>query len=490
MRPIALISLFCFTGCGAEEGQQPADDAVPAEVPADVAAPPTDAFGNDGPALLRVADVAGQWSVICQVDAPADEVTVQGGHHGVQIEPGFQVEVVGLAPEPVVIDRFVAASSTGDHLLVVQGGRLTLHDTRAHTVTPLDGYVAEALYGLPDIAGFDRRGETLVYLRGEGPETRAIVRDLASGTETELDHGGDMLWRVGFASDDWIVAHVLVEDADGNGAIEGPKVLTSVKTDDCTGQSMMGTIAGMTGDKPETRLIPADGGEVRRAPNLASVAGAVAFEVDPAGAIHKITTAGDDIVAEGCTLVGASVDGANVLGACGDVLTWFGSGEPKNIEARVTPGRETVKQVEDAVWVKAEGDAEWVIDLATGTAIDIEDGYQPRVAAGRKVLLHNGQEGKMGVLDLDSGQTTMLVGISEANLRHVRDHLALIVPAPDQPHGWVVDLQKASIVGTTSPEALALTASGHVLVPTGDTTYEARVVDGPLKWTTPEPPAG
>ncbi len=466
-------------------------------------------LGNDGPALLRAADVQGKWSVICQVDASADVVKVSIGQHGVHITPNFHVQLEGVTPEPQRLHRFVASSTTGDHLVVVQQDKLVLFDTRTGDRQELDAFVADAQVNMPDVASFDRSGTHLLYLRGEGHQTRAIHRDLASGTETQLEHGGDVLWRAAFGSDDWIVLHVLSEDLDGNLLLEGPHPITSARNSDCGGQGRATEVVGLLGDKPETRIVPAAGGEVRKKSPLQSVAGNVAFEVDADGRIHRVHTDGtEDMVAAGCRLLAASVDGERVLGACkSNSLAWFKGDERIELDTQVATGRTNVKQVDDAVWVQATDGKQWLIDLGTGKRMPNEEGFRPRVTFERKVLMHGGIEASVHVLDLDSGDITPIPGVAPAGLRHVRDNLVLMVPRPPPPpllvegapppepptlpdHGWLIDLRKQAVIGTTSPDALALSTEGLVLEPTGDTDYVARVVDGPLKWLTPQPPAG
>jgi hypothetical protein len=256
------IGLIVVAGCG--------QHVVPST-------PPTGApvIGTAHPLLVKAVAPDGHWLVWCEAREDTDRnnrieafSNEHGSLYGDRMRPYF---VVG-AGEGQAIDAFVDSDESGRYVALVRSGHLELTDTSSGTIVDLSqvGAVADddGNQFLGHAAGaFDRAGIRFVYRRNTGTKTVAVVRDLATGKEASFDPGSGLLYRA-YLDDEWVVMHIVVRDANGNGRLEPPTMRTDLpRRSTCRGPAYAYMSLGrIPGDDVVTRLAPVSGGNIRELP--------------------------------------------------------------------------------------------------------------------------------------------------------------------------------------------------------------------------------
>lgn len=498
MRRSSLVLATIAAACGASSEPGPATTPVPVSRPA-AAAPrppaPRVAASGDGdlgtphPLLVQAAAPDGSWVVACQAREDTDgsgDVALHFGYHGDTY--GDELRMVLLRPDAdeLELEQLVARDPGGRWLAYVRAGRLRLHEAAS-------GGEVELVDGLargnddPTLAhraaSFDDAGRRLLYLRGRDGAERAVVRELATAAETELDHGSGRLWRAWMLGDgDFLAAAVIAADTNGNGTLDPPVRRTSLSGAACRGPVMSYSTSGGGGDDFELRLFRADG--TRVAGTVVAADGAAVVVQSDDGGLRWIEGDTERAVAppdcRGEVLTIWPPTGAALVACHSSRPAPLRVYDPRGVHdlGQTTQSRPGGGVVGGARLVPLSG--RHLVDLATARLL-------PRAYAGEQGLwgsrlLETVAGNETRVRDLDSGAITPLVPGQGDVYVHGQQHGRWVALH----HGDVllVDMREGRVVGRFDGAPTVVREDGAGLLP-------ARVVDGvpfgPLRWQTATP---
>lgn len=476
----------------------PAIAPAPPATPAPQIPPPpaTGEIGTAGP--LTVEDVAadGSWVLLCQarVDTDRDGVlAVDVGLHGDTYGDALRPYLVTGSGPGVAADDVVATDPVGGHLVLVRDKRLVLLHPARGTTVDLTARGAEASDdGSPLLphraASFDGKGRRLLYLRGRGDRSIAIVRDLATGAEIEIDPGPGLLWRASLdPSGEWALFHVIARDTNGDGRLTPPQRRTSLAGRLCRGPISSYSTFGMGGDRPLLRVATVDGKAVREVEGLvAPIAGGL-LRRDAAGALLIEPSEGParELVPASCgaVLLGIDAPGGRFIAACtkagkptplelvaGGTRRPLGTFDPDN---NVSDGRDTLRSFGRHLLLEGSDAGTIVLDLETGARREVYVWQRVLAMRGARTLVNR----RGALVLLDGGSERELAGVSQ----YPEVYAAGAMLAVDR---RIVDLEAGRLLGDVSERPVAISASGWVLVAAPKPASRA-LADGPLRWVRP-----
>ena len=473
-----------------------------------------DEVGTAHPLVFQAAAPDGSWVFVCQAreDTNLDgKISVEVGFHGEvmgdRMTPYF---IVGTGPGQKV-DDFISSDSKGRYALVIREEKLILIDTVSKSEINLSALGADIRddgnpFGPHRAGSFDAKGGQLLYLRRKAARTVAVVRELASAREIEIDPGPGDLWRASFApnSDDWLVLSVIAKDTDGNGRLEWPQQRTTMSARRCRASASAFSTAGSSGDTPETRIVPVKGGIARSAPGFAGVLRDSILRRDPSGSIVMERLSGEtkELIPAACGAVILHADAQRglVLSFCAKGARFAGEFAP--LELRDLDGKISVlgsiRLVGDVAMTTIGNRARsWdrffsvsvehgptVIDLDGRTQRALESGDQIISVYGNRLLYVSGVSGSsLNLMDLLTGERRVLLPSVERSTTSIRAG-SVVSYGP-----LVIDLSRGNIIGKITGAPLAVAAPGRVLVFDNSTPErsQAGVQKGPLFWRTPSP---
>lgn len=217
---------------------------------------PVATVGRAAPFSMVRAGVTGRWVALCQGTGPTSSDAV--APHG-EVADGIDLDLVVEAGEGVRVGA-LAADPTGRWILAMRGSSLELRDTAQGVVTRLPAGAALTEQDTGSLfagraASFDPGGSHAMYLRGQGDQLRAVVRDLRTGRETAIDPGKGNVWRSSLTDGGRWARFEIIDR-------EPPHQSTSLSSDRCRGPARGAYGGRTTGDAPVTRFVAVASGRV------------------------------------------------------------------------------------------------------------------------------------------------------------------------------------------------------------------------------------
>lgn len=464
--------------------------ATPAPVP--VLLGLTGPVGTPHPAIFERASSRGAWAVLCQARADTDG----SGDVAVRVGPGpalsgdalIRYLVVGKG-DGTAIDALAAEDPTGRFVVTLRSGRLWLVDAGLGVELELNADARDDTSGelAHRAVGFDPSGRRLAFLRPDG--RRAVVRELSTGAERELDVGPGEVWRLRFdASGSVLVADVVHRDDNENGRLDWPYPARSAPPP-CRGPLPTLSATTARGDAIVSRLIALDGRPTRDVPELVAPIGPALLLRRPSGELSLQTGAiAVPVASEACggrvlyadwarpaLLVACSKDGHRAP------LQLFTAQGTTALGVDVAVLRHDHPPVRGERWLAIYPGADSaVLDLDTGRLLPLSRGDTVISTWGQHALVRAGR--RLLWLDLTSGARKDL-GVETDRIpeRVLGPRHAVVTP-------WVVDRAKGAVLGRSPGRALAVFEDGRVLCAARDGDAEQLPL-GPLQAVRPEPPA-
>jgi hypothetical protein len=541
---IALLALpACERACGPEEARDAAlssargvSSGEPALVrqvtspPMPVPAPRSEDGAPVGTAhsfLLEATDPGGRWVVLCQPREDTDgdgkisaRIFTHGDLHGDRVDP----YLVRGAGDGERLDAYVASSASGRYIAVLRRGRLVLIDAEASTELELEGADIRddgSPFEAHRAAAFDDVGDAMVYHRLRDGRGIAVVRDLKTGKETEVDPGPGSLWRAEVAPGGGSIAvRIVARDTDGSGELEWPTPDTSLAHRRCRGSGSY-SVMGRKGDLEETRIISLKTGKSTVVPGVESAlsdewivreeaAGdggkeARLLRISPEGILHELASAS-------CEGQVRHVDHGRALAlvACAGregprrgsfhpvPLELHGKNKHAPLSAQVNNSsmNGVSNGAERFLWIypispPPEGSKEnaqgevleppALVDLdRPGTILRFENRDWVVAVHGSRALLQTSKG--LVVRDLVIGRDEVIGDWERVGAKRQMKRYVVLSQR-------VIDLEKASVIGRVRGEVFAVSTDGRPLVgPEDQKPFERNELSiGPLRWVRPTP---
>lgn len=498
---LALAVLACAGPSGPVRAPEPAATVSapqpPASPPAPALPPVEGPIGTPHPILVQAVAPDGRWVAACQARADTNGqpgVSVAIGPHGDPYGDALSTYLFVGAGEGVRLDDFLTAEPDGPRVATIEGGALTLRDTRTGATRRVD---TGDLAGRGGLVGFDGRGH-FVHLRHADLERRqVVVHDIETGAELVLDRGpGRFVHAWVDRTAPWIGVTVELPAAGRylgrrapystayRGACRGPASISS---------SWGGGIAGPT----TTRILASSGGPAREVPGLIGLLGGDAIVRRDDLSLWREPLAGgpaQQLVEPACDARVRAVSLASraLLVVCreqrddGDwALELRGLGAPRPLGRVSQVDRDDPWRGGDVAWKKVfVGGGDTLVDLVRGRAVHKEFArvkYSDGIVAwhGDRVLIRR----ERGLLwfDLEDGVEHPLPGQIEAYPETYQSGPIVAVEP------LVVDLTAGKVLGVMPRPVAVVVATGHLLAPEQPLRPGQEVPDGPLRWTLPEP---
>jgi hypothetical protein len=509
LRGLALIAL---TLCARAAAAPPpaatpptaASQAAPPAAASQVAPPPTTGdVGTAHPTSVEAVAPDGRWVVLCQArrDTNGDgQIRTRLGYHGDFYGDRMEPYLIMGGGAGTALDLFVAAAPGGRHLVFVAQGRLILLDThtrRRGDLSARGGSARDDRHPLgPDpIASFDPAGERLLYLRGTRRGPRAIVRDLATGVERALDHGGGVLWRAALVAPGWAVAWVRPE---AGRSMRLP--ITTLAGRRCRGPiASYSTFGGGLGG-PVRRLVPLDGGSAVDPQGVVGIVGhSLLRRLDDASVVWERGGRRSPVAPAACggKVLAFHRERGPVLVACTKEgkpapAYWFGATRrPLGLKLEVADS----SPHQHRVWVQWQGRIAYVVDVETGVVQQLPNESREVAAHGARTFFHRSEYRGFhpewnGFVDWRRGVVSALPVRFPDYPRPVTGGSWLAVQPATYGDGPVIDMSTGAVVGSVDRDPLAITSTGWVLMepPSRGARITGPPFAGPLRWYRPGPP--
>jgi hypothetical protein len=452
-------------------------------------------FGDDGPLLLEQASPGGNWVSVCQARADSNSdghVEVNAGPRGELHGDALTRYLIAPGGRELSHDGVLGADARGRYVLLMRGGALILWDSQTDGRVDLSANGADARLSAESMsalrtADFDALGQSLLYVRLGSDGPRVVIRSLQDGSERTLEAGPGAIWRARFdRGGAFVVVELLSADSNKNGRADFPAPLLSTPRACSAGPALFHTWVER-GDRPETVLLPLNGGPALHEPDLVFPVGDALLLRDESGALFLERAGKKRILAPAaCKARVVHADVARDLFVLGCA------------QAKKT-GRVSLELV-GVAGRKALG-----IELASVES-DREPDGSPRLVAlypGTDTVLLDAEKGEL--LPLQPGDSVLTV---RAALALVRRGGALLIYDADTrtehalpgtldrypqvllsaPYAFVspllVNLDAAAVVGQSKRHALALSNTGQLLLSDADPDASG-LTHGPLHWQTP-----
>ena len=453
-------------------------------------------IGTAAPSTFIASSPDGRWVAYCQAreDTNSDgDIRVNVGAFGALAGDQLQAYLtVGSGPG-ATMDRYVGSDPSGRWGALLNNSRLYLLDTWSKTQVDLSALGADLRDDASSYRGhrsvhFDPTGERLLYLRTTEAGLRVVVRQLRTGEELELAQGTGLLWRAQFdASGRWIQLFVVTTDTNKNNRIDWPYQLRKSATNDCHGPVPRYSAWEYPGDRANVRLLPSAGGPPTEAPHFVRAMGNSYLERLASGAlVQKGSGPVRERFSERCNARTLHVDAARdqVLVAClregGRSEVWLShAGGRRSLDIQLSPFASDTWAAPGASYVPLyPGAAAMLWDVEHKKLIELSPGDRVLSVHGEQLLLRRDRSIWQWSPKY-SQQLTAPIDELSASLR--RGRLLLVPP-------YLFDTRSASLLGTSSGKALALSRTGHVLTAAVPSDAE-RLATGPFRWNAVEPVA-
>lgn len=489
-----LTSLILAAACrpGAAE-RPPPDHPTPGPPSISAEAPPATPgephLGTEHPFVFVAADPDARWTALCQARADTDgdaAIRVQAGQHGDTYGDRLDTSLILGAGPGEAIDDLVAVDERGDHLLLIQGGRL-IH---LHLPTSRREPVADALVDARRAGALDRAGRRLAYRRG-GARELVVVRDLQSGAEVVVDPGRGLLHDFAFVGE-WLELVVIPRDTDGDRKLQAARTFPSLSRRACPGPIDSYEAFSAPGDRAERRYVPATGGAPTLIPDVIAPLGALLLARAPGGALvaHGLDGQRDPWVPAACEgqVLALAPEGPRALVACTGRgqqarVAIYGPGLEHGLAGRAVldPFSSSIPVGRLAFYTTSQGLR--IVDLTALTERSLPPGHTFVAASEERVLLTATDPSRaLSIFEYGSGAQRVLAPDTLPSDTLRQGPLVAVRPV-------LVDLERGALVGRFDGPPLALARDGRVLLPQrpprGDASPELPL--GPLVWRTPRP---
>jgi hypothetical protein len=406
-----------------------------------------------------------------------------------------------LAPgEELSIDGLLGTDASERYALVVRGAQTWLWDsegkeTRALTAIGGDQRLSAESFAELRTLSFDPSSEHLMYAGSAEQGERLVIRTLGADTERKIDPGAGLIWRAHFDPGGvYAVVELISEDSNRNGKADFPAPLLSAPRP-CRASPERFHAWSVRGDRPEVVLIPLSGGAPIHEPDLVMPVSDALLLRDAGGALW-LERAGKKRLLEPAACQGRIVhaDAERELFIVGCTQKKAAPGGTRGKDS----GRVSLELV------SRQGRQSLNLELAS-VELDREVSDSARLVAlypGSETVLFDAD--RREVLALRSGDIVLATRAGRALIRRgdallfydVDAHGELALPAtlekyPDilltPPFAFVspvlVNLDTASVVGSSPLRPLALSSEGKLLVADG-APGSSRLARGPLRWIT------
>jgi hypothetical protein len=452
-------------------------------------------LGTPHPLVIQAAAPDGSWVAVCQARKDSDgdgSVSIRLGDHGELFGDLSHLYLLS-ARQPLgeEIEELVAFDAGGRWLVFARNGALILRDTRAASDVRLEG-ASTTNAELARFVDLDAAGTQLLFARGEAPEERLVVRELASGTEREIDTGPGRLWRASFAGDgSWLRIATVPSDTNGNGHIDLPQARTSLARGPCTGPVASYSFMGFTGDHFEQRALRLRDGQIEARELLTAARDALV--VQDGEALLWVSAGGDEhpLVPASCrgSILAVSPDEPAVLVAC----TALGKPPPLRIydlegahelgvsqqpHDSIAPSHQRIAVLDDVL-----------VDLAQRRAFPRMRTGEAAIHGSKVLETSPGDNHDLRVRDLANGRLqTFAVGSANQWRGEQFGRWAAVcedteslgcVPSRHREPVLLIDLEALRIVNRLPLWPIVVQPSGAALVPEG---AQFGVLEGPLYW--------
>ncbi len=461
--------------------------------------PPADAIGTGDPVVLDAASPQGSWVVACQAREDTD------GDGAIRVNVGPRGELTGDDLRPYLmlgkgpgrpIDEWIAADPTGRWLVLREEGRPWLIDTLG------DGRVDLAALGADSRAdalpyadhrsfSFDGAGTKLAYVRAiDDSRAVVVVRTLEGGSERIVDPGPGKLWRATIdMTGNWVVVEMITEDTSGNGRLGWPVPERQLLPHRCGGPVPRFAAWQDRGDQPATLVAPASGGRTKLISSLVAPLRNRLLVRLPGGEIYVRNWKGkrERLGGGECLghLVHADVDRELALFACEQeegrpLLELRGPGYRHQLEIPVAgQAVQTWPTASPRLVPVYPGQDALLVDFEKKRTVALEPRDSVLLVAGSRALVRRADN--LLLIDVDTKVERPLAALPDP-LPDVRLQPPVAVVSP-----FVIDLERARVLGTEAGRPLAVTRDGHVLVALGRDASADAVALGPLLWRHPQP---
>lgn len=453
----------------------------PAPSPAPPAPHAEGSLGAKRPLAFEFASPVASWVIFCQArgDAP-DEPLVR------------TLLLAEGGARPIV--ELLARDPRGRYLVVETADAVSLLDTfsgKAHELdrTTFDSRADESRHGEHRALAFDAEGKRLARLTRSPKGASVVLRELANGTERALPLGPGEVWRIEFdASGSSLVAHVVTQDTNGDGALRWPVPPRSSPLP-CPGPLPTLVARAQAGDAVVPRVLDLATGRVRDRPELVARLATADVVRDDQGRLALESAGGvvplTDDACKGRVFAADAVR-ARLLVACAGlgvrapVLAVSRSGARSldvtvghvPVDARPAWGQRLVALHPGSSAALFDWETDTLHPLGAGRLVLARRGSGALVRDGRR-LAHVRVDGEQLSSTLVASDLDAVGELLEGT------HHTLVTP-------WVVETETGSILGRAPGFPLALDDRGRVLVAEGGEA-EGRLVLGPLRYLPPTP---
>ena len=477
-----------------------APEAVPPPPAKPAARAPRAPAGEIGTAhaviVERVARDGG-WVAFCQ----ARTDTNGDGNVAAELGPGGKLG--GDTPQRYfargagageTIDDLLAHDDSGRWVVIVRAGSVSLIDTDGGSETNLTALGLDArsdalTYRPHRAVTFDALGSRLVYLRGQGKDTRVVVRALSTGAETVLDPGAGDVWRIELdPTGRFVIAHALVDDTNRDKKLSWPAPLRS-EARPCRGPVASYDTWVARGDEPVVRLLPVDGTKPETVPGFVTTLGAGVVVREPPGRLLlRKSGPAEELSGEKCGARVVLVDHEReqLLVACTKPkgrpkLELVSSGRTVALDADLAhQSRDQTDATPVRLFALYPGNDTKLLDLATRKLAPLTPGDVVLASFGTRSLIR--RKRSLVIFDVESGTERALPGAVSPSL-DLTAAPPLVMAAP-----FVVNLETEKGIGTVTGRPLALAADGKVLIARGGDGDGSGLAVGPLVWQAPVVP--
>jgi hypothetical protein len=441
-------------------------------------------------------DPQGRWVLFCQAEGDSmgaggteKPLDSQSSFLGGEFRPYFARRSSEIAP----VTALLAASPNGRYVVLFSPSSgpelLDMETEQVESLGSLDlDTRADVMPGDLRSVAFSSDSSRLALLIHE-QRPRVVVRDLRSGTNTEVIPAGDMVWRIGFdTSGQYVVLSEVLEDSNHSGRTQWPLPVRTLRETRCLGPIPAHAAYPSTGDRAQISIAPVQGGKSRLVPGFVTGLGSSLIVKSPSGGLSAIdgsrvrTISSPDCNAQ---IIGVAPDHGRILTGCRDangraMVELDSLGAYQGLEVDIPSSSEDWIFAESGPYrVLYSGVHSHLIDLARAKAIVLED---------RDQMLAQGQAGIL----VRRGTAVVLFnpisGTSEPMLTDVRPGTRVILGKAAALVGQsVVSAEYGRVLGTLPKPALALASNGCALVPLGGASDARQFARGPLTWLCPSP---
>ena len=450
-------------------------------------------FASDAPVVLERASRDGHWVSLCTArnDSNGDgRLTASVGPRGELRGDAFERYLIAPGEE-LPIEGLVGADASGRYALVIQRGALLLWDAESRKSLDLSALGADTRLSAESFAelrtvDFDKQSRRLLYVKRGDAGARVVVRNLADGSERQLDPGPGSIWRARFdPGGTFVVVELINDDSNKNGRFDFPAPLLKAPRPCSTTPGRYHTWLDR-GDRPATVLVPLSGGAPLLEPDLVMPLGETLLLRDASGAL-LLSRAGKKRVLEPAAckgrIVHADVERELFVIGCAQkktgkvslVLVTAASRKPLDIElASVELDREAsdsprlVALYPGLETALLDADRRALIPLKTSDVVLATRGARALVRRGNTLLFYDAESRTEQALPVTVDRYPELL---------LAPPFVFISPA-------LVNLDTAALVGLSTARPLALSSEGQLLL-SEVTADGARLARGPLHWQTP-----